>query len=225
MFLSEETARVILVKRACHSPGVVGGEFALKAVAGAIVLGVCAAAPAMGTPLEAVSFGATYDFQSRVVHFEIVYNREPDFYTLDPKRRQADSFQIHLDTVSGVNGWGGTSPFPWETIVRGEEIHIEGDIRIRDHLQAPSPKPHSGGWGPIAGSVPYRLDGKTQTFSAPYDMLNTQSGKFAFVLELYNYGTGTGVIYDGSSMEVPAPGPIGLAAASLGWALGRRRRR
>ncbi len=192
--------------------------------AGIVVIAWCAAVPASGQTLEVKSHAVVYDQVNRLVHFRLDYNREPDFFTLDPQGRQADAFQFHLDTILGNHGFGGTSPLPWETIVRGEEIHVGGDVRIRDHILGPSAKPGSGGWGPIAGSVPYQLVGATQTFTAPFSMLNTTSGKFSYVLELYEFGAWTGVTYDGFSEQIPAPGGaliLGIGAV----AIARRRRR
>ncbi len=190
---------------------------------GAVAVVVGLSAPALAEPLAVISHALRYDAQARSVQFEILFNREPDYFTLDPMERQADSFQIYLDTKPGHQGWGGTSPFPWESIVRGEEIHIEGNIRIRDHLVGPSPKPHSGGWGALAGSVPYVLIGATQTFDAPFAMLNTNTGVFRYRIELYNYGTWNGAVYDGQTVPVPSPGAAVFAACAMGWAVRRRR--
>jgi hypothetical protein len=42
-----------------------------------------------------------------------------------------------------------------ETIIRGEEIHIQGDIVLRDIEPPDTDDENSGGWGAIRGSVPH----------------------------------------------------------------------
>ncbi len=174
------------------------------------------------TRLHALGHSAHVDLELQVVRFEIFFNLEPDFFTLDPQGRQADSFQFHLDTMPGHQGMYGSSPFPWETIVRGEEVHLNSLIPIRDHICGPSTAPGSGGWGSILGSVPYTLADTFQTFEAPFPMLNTTTGDFRYRLELYHYGTLT-QLYRGLSSPMPEPGAAaGLLAAA--WWLRRRRR-
>jgi hypothetical protein len=185
------------------------------------------ASPCLGQgddePLKVVAQAVRYDTSALVVHFELEFNRPPDFFTLDPAGRQADSWQIGLDTIPGNNGMGGTSPYIWETIIRGEEIHIGNNIRIRDHILGPSLEPTSGGWGPIAASVPYTLSGTTQTFSAPFSALNTTTGQFRYQLELYHYGDVLSPVIRRDSVPVPAPAVT--AVLGLAGLVASRRRR
>ncbi|MFM9995237.1 MAG: hypothetical protein ACKVU4_05490 [Phycisphaerales bacterium] len=188
-----------------------------------VVLVVCAGAGARAQPFRAASHAATYDEGTRCVLFEIEFNREPDFHTIDPMGNQAESFQLYLDTQPGNNGWGGTSPYPWETIVRGTEIYKEDDIRVRDHTGSPSTTPTSGGWGRVAGAVPYDLAGPALAFTVPYSVLGTTTGAFAYQLEVYRFGQWNGLLYSGQSAPIPSPpwaSVLGLAA----FAAARRRR-
>ncbi len=154
-----------------------------------VVASLAWAAPVVGQiPLRAVSHCARADEVAQVVRFQIVYNREPDFLSVDPEGRQADSFQFFLDTMPGNQGMCGTSPYAWETVIRGEEINFDGEVPVRDHVRGPSGDPRSGGWGPATGAVPYTLDGNRQQFEVPFWMLNTSSGKFRYSLELCRYG-------------------------------------
>lgn len=193
-------------------------------VQGACVVALCVAGPSAAQPLAALSHSAVFDPDLSTLHFVVDFDRPPDFYTLDPEGRPAHSFQIHLDTQPGNLGWGGTSPYPWETIVRGGEIHEEGDIRIRDHILGPSGTPGSGGWGPLAGSVPYDLVDRHLSFEAPYSMLNTTTGRFTYSLEVYEFGSWTGVTYAGASVVVPSPAPA-VALGLFAGAMAVRRRR
>lgn len=186
-------------------------------------IGCVASAAAAMEPFRVSEYYAWRDDANRTIVFELVYNRVPDFYTITPAGFQTDAFQFFVDSQPGNNGWGGTSPLPWESIIRGGEIHVKGDVRIRDHVLGPSTKPISGGWGPIAGSVPYTLVGTTQRFLVPFDLLRTTSGDFTYRLELYVDGAWTGVNYQGSSIPIPAPA-CSAALAGIGVVAARRRR-
>jgi peroxiredoxin len=154
-------------------------------------IALCSIPPAAGQPvLVAESHEVSVDEDAGLAHFALVYNREPDFMTMDGQGRQADSFQFHIDT--NPEDRGGDSPYPWETIIRGEEIHIGGDIPVRDHSGGPSITPESGGWGPAVGSIPHTVAGTRHSFTVPFRMLNTRTGRFTYRLELYRYGQLTG---------------------------------
>lgn len=71
------------------------------------------------------------------------FNRLPDFFTVDALERQADSFQYYIGFQS--------FPLNFESLVRGEEIHVAGDIRVRAPIGDGGPG--SGGWGPIFGPM------------------------------------------------------------------------
>lgn len=174
--------------------------------------------------LYALWHSVQVDERAQVVRFEIIYNRAPDFFTLDPQGLQADSFQFHLDTMHGHQGMNGNSPYPWETIVRGEEIHVNGDIPIRDHISGPSTAPGSGGWGPILGTAPYTLEGSHQAFEAPFSMLNTSTGNFWYRLEFYRHGALTRGWYEGHSSSIPGPWSAAACFATGAWWSTRRRR-
>ncbi len=169
-------------------------------------IALCTVSPASGqTTLIAESHEARVYEEARVVRFDVAYNREPDFTTVDPQGRQADSFQLHIDATPNDQGMNGASPYPWETIIRGDELHLAGDLPLRDHTSGPSPA--SGGWGPALGSVPHTVAGRRHTFTVPFLMLNTRTGQFTYRLEIYRYGQLTG---HWDSQEPPA-----LATARL----------
>jgi hypothetical protein len=181
-------------------------------------------ASAWAQPLQVVGSSVRFDNAAQVVNFDIEFNHKPDFFTLDASGRQLDSWQISLDTMPGYNGFGGSSPYPWETIIRGEEIHCADNIRVRNHILGPSPEPESGGWGPIAGTVDYTLVDKKQRFTIPYDVLNTASGTFRFEIETYMYGeVQSHAVKGGSIPAIPAPAASGILGVG-GMVMFRRRR-
>src|SRR5258708_7613266 len=104
-------------------------------IASALMLSVITHGFSQGTLLT----GGYIDYSGgpTPVTFTLTFNHPPDLLTADTIGRQADSFQFFIST----------------TVVRGEEIHIAGDVRVRD--QSPSSgDPDSGGWGALRGSVP-----------------------------------------------------------------------
>src|SRR5207249_1011941 len=109
------------------------------------------------------------------------------FLTTDAFGRQRHSFQYMI----GVNGWPDF-PYPpqFESLIRGEEIHLTGDnIRIRNPW--PSDPDHaSGGWGAIRGVVPYQLDGAILSFSVPLRLLSDDNvdGNFLYMFSSAEYG-------------------------------------
>jgi hypothetical protein len=162
-----------------------------KMLVPAVVIGLGAPALAQLEPLDVVSYSARYNASTSTVDFDILFTRYPDFINIDPDSGSVvDAFQMYLDTQPGNNGWGGTAEDPWETIIRGSEIHYNNDIRIRDHTGPMCHEPGCGTWGPLAGSVPYTLDEEGRlTFSAPFSMLNTTTGRFSYELDTVTYGS------------------------------------
>lgn len=122
--------------------------------------------------------------------FVLFFNRMPDFDTLDNSGRQADSFQIFI--AFDPNTPSPANPQMADVLIRGEEIHLSHDIRVRD--ARPLVKdPVAGGWGALRGSVPYMTtllpgNGAVLTFTVPFSLLGV-SGKFCYELETYSYGS------------------------------------
>lgn len=130
--------------------------------------------------------------------FTIGFNEVPDFLSVDEFGAQADSFQYFIDAdrefpVPGAEGL--------DTIIRGEEIHIAGDVRVRQ--VSGDGGPNSGGFGPIRGSVPFNLNGSVLTFSTPLQLLGDSDGQFSYALEWYEFGSFRGRSQSG----VPVPEP------------------
>ena len=145
------------------------------------------AAPAQETQaaFTVVSQSALYNQATQSVSFQIVFNKTPDFTKVDASGRQANSFQYFIvgDPTQGT----------YDSIIRGEEIHLSSNLlRIRK-VGPEDPDPASGGWGSIVGAVPFTLKGSVLTFSAPLSVLTTHSrdGKFAYQLETYEFGAMT----------------------------------
>jgi hypothetical protein len=125
------------------------------------------------------------------IEFHTIFNRMPDFFTLDTFRRQADSFQFYID--ANLNDPTPFNSYLVDVLIRGEEIHVGGGIPIRDAQPFGSGGPDSGGWGPLVGSVAYNLsvlgNGEAKLkFAVPTNLIN---GPFLYGVETYGYGRAT----------------------------------
>ena len=160
----------------------------------------CITAPAHGDPIMFLSQTASFDPATDQVTFTIEFNRPPDFFATDSLGRQADSFQYF---VLGDPGLG--YPAEFDSIVRGEEIHIANAIRIRNAVPSVS-DPAAGGWGAIRDVVPFSLSGSLLSFSAPLASLSDHSvdGRFTYELQVYSFGI-TGQSAQAETTVVPEP--------------------
>ena len=169
-----------------------------------------------------VSESAVSDPQTHAVTFTIAFNQPPDFFTLDMDSIPANSFQYFI--------FGDQSlPYPgyFDAIIRGDEIHLAGALRVRNAAPSSS-DPSSGGWGSVRGTVPYTLTGDRLAFTTPLSLISDHSldGLFSYQVESYEFGTTTQSVIGNSSLVVPEPGPLALFACAgiSGFALLRRRR-
>lgn len=178
-----------------------------------------------GTSAEAallvLSQSAEVNLASNSVLFQIEFNRAPDFFTTDEYDRQADSFQYFIDADGGFPIFRGTDIYysNLESIIRGEEIHLGGDVRIRN---AWPPDPDiSVGWGSIRGSVPYTLSGNVFSLLVPLQLIGDSDGKFSYRLEWYEYGAMGGYI---DAETVPEPATVFGSFMALGGLAAFQRR-
>ncbi|MGV0104055.1 hypothetical protein [Nostoc sp. DSM 114167] len=169
------------------------------------------------------SESAVVNLDAQEVTFTVNFNRVPDFFTVDEFDRQADSFQYYIDPSGELPIFRPPSAYSnLSSIIRGEEIHVAGDVRIRDVFSVGPSEPNSGGWGNIRGSVPYSLDGTVLKFSAPLQFIGDSDGLFSYRLELYEFGSWNGLTNENKSTiaSVPEPnfalGALAFAALSVG---------
>lgn len=162
------------------------------------------------------------DLSAKEALFTLDFNEVPDFETLDSVGRQASSFQYFIDADGELPVFYGSPYYSrLEAIIRGEEIHLEGDIRVRNALPSDDNDPNSGGWGTLRGSVPFTLNGTMLTFSTPLSLIGDSDGNFSYNLEVYEYGGLTDYLQDQISTLKPKsvlePSSIfGFLAFSLG---------
>jgi len=172
-----------------------------------------------GLPAEAallvLSQSVEVNLANNSVLFQIEFNRAPDFFTTDEYDRQADSFQYYIDADGGFPIFKGTDIYysNLESLIRGEEIHLAGDVRIRNALPPDPDLSSSGGWGSIRGSVPYTLSGNVFSLLVPLELIGDTDGKFSYQLLWTEYGGAGGYI---NAETVPEPATIFGSFMALG---------
>jgi hypothetical protein len=162
-----------------------------------------------------ISQSVFFDAGSGVANFVLVFDCTPNFFTVGPNspiERQADSFQFWINPSTLP-----LPPYPYgKVVIRGDEIHVSGDLRIRD-VAPSSSDPVEEGWCPIRGSVPISISGESVSFSVPMDLLGV-TGAFSYHLEGYNYGSEN---YSAEGTTVPDSSSKGITLVlSLGLMLG-----
>lgn len=180
------------------------------ALAALWVLGVLHPGIAVGG-IEIVSESAVVDRDAGVARFTVTFDEAPDFYTADEFGRLADSFQYEID-----GDWRapiGLPPEGLDRVVRGDEIHVAGRLRVRDATfeVSPDPDPNAGGWGAVRAELPFELDGAELRFEAPLgDIGDEGDGYFAYRLFTTEFGLTTSEVETRllPPGEEPVPGPV-----------------
>ncbi|MHC5725163.1 MAG: hypothetical protein ACYTXY_13690 [Nostoc sp.] len=175
------------------------------------------------------SESAVVNLDAKEVLFTINFNQMPDFFTVDKFNRQSNSFQYFIDPSGELPIVNASSIYSnFSSIIRGDEIPVAGDVRIRNVFSVGPSEPNSGGWGKIRGSVPYSLDGTVLKFSTPLQLIGDSDGVFSYQLLLTDFGSWNGIINENKSIitSVPEPnlalGALTFAALSVGLRLKRK---
>jgi hypothetical protein len=169
-------------------------------------------------------FDATVNGGAQSVTFNISFSRTPDFTTVDGMGRQADSFQIWIDDSKSAD-----PTYNGSVIVRGQEVHYDDDIRIRDRDGVGGPE--AEGWGPVRNAVSYSMVGTNFSFTASWADLGLSDGDFSYDLSVLEYGSQitsqygeNDIVYEPDFQTIPEPSTAVLFGACLG-VLGLMRRR
>jgi hypothetical protein len=189
-------------------------------VIGSLLFGLTFGLPAEAA-LMVLSQSAEVNLDSNSVLFQIEFNREPDFLTTTTEYHiQADFFQYYIDADGGLPVFKREIGEPYfinlESIIRGSEIYLEGDVRIRN-VSPPDLDSSSGGWGSIRGSVPYTLSGNVFSFLVPLHLIGDTDGYFSYQLLWGEYSETEGFTTGEIEAEtVPEPGTIFGSFMALG---------
>jgi hypothetical protein len=198
---------------------------------------------AIAIPVDSpiTNFSSSVDLNSMAVKFDLDFESAPDFFTTDSYGRQADSFQLFVNSDnlpvelnSFYRASAGETVRDDLTIIRADEIDETSQIRVREVVANydSSTDPISGGWGPVLGSEPFVLDDTQLTFILPLSFLKDSDGLFYYYLETYSFGGITGdtlfgvsdVDYDVVS-SVPIPAAFILFGSGLAGLIGLARRK
>ncbi len=115
-----------------------------------------------------------------LAYFVITWGSAPDF-SLDRYGLPTDSFQIWINPPSaGAGLYPPENPYT-NILIHGDEIHVNDQIVLRNIGPPQDSDPHSGGWGPIIGSVPFSLSGGSISCSIPMALLGV-TGAFNYLL-------------------------------------------
>ena len=204
--------------------------FAWVGVCSAAALVVCTARPA-AAGLRIIEDDVTVDRNSGTAAFHARFDSIPDLFTLDEFGRLADSFQYEIDAQGPESAEFPVGPL--DAVVRGDEVHVAGALRIRAAGEGVEPDPDevAGGWGPVRATVTFDLDGPELSFEVPLAALGDDDGRFAYRLFTVEFGATvdevTGVA---GATPVPIPLPPALwpalaTAAPVGAVAMVRRRR
>jgi hypothetical protein len=154
--------------------------------------------PAGPSGFRVVRHDVLVDMPRREAVFNLWLSEVPDFQTVDEFGRQSHSFQYFVDTQDLASfyarGGGSTEPLRPLFIFRGEEIHHDGGVVVRE--VAPryevTDDPASGGWGPAVGTATLRQDKKRVNLRVPLALIGGESGGPSFALhyflEVYQFG-------------------------------------
>jgi hypothetical protein len=178
------------------------------AVIGGMVVSAAVSTARADFLLESQS--VSIDNKSHLVDFSLTFNQSPDFATQDTLG-PADSFQIDFN---GNFDPHSTTAFrnSLTAVVRGDEIHIAGDIPIRS-LNGTGGA-NSGGFGPVVGSVPFNLIGDTVTFSVPTKDLGYTGHSYQYEAISFANGRQTASQFV-TAVPTPAAFPSGVVGLIL----------
>src|SRR3954454_8113014 len=156
--------------------------------------------------------------------FELQFNRAPDFDAVDSTGHPRDSFQffINPDWKRGDRDLK-LDIGQFRDVIRGEEIHLDGHLPVRDGTPTDAFGPTAGGWGKSLGAVSIEQSGTTIDFQIPFHMLRETDGDFSYALLATESGIETSS-FTGTTVPLPAGAWTGLATLGLGaaWIGGRR---
>lgn len=145
----------------------------------------------MSTPLNIIS-----NHLNASMYFILLFDRMPDFTSVDSQRMQADAFQIFI-AFDPNEQRPNNQP---DIVIRGSEINVANDVRIRNARPPIECDNNAGGWGTLRGSVPFYLSpivgtGAILTFNVPFTLLGV-SGRFSYAIETYHdYGSIGNTVY------------------------------
>jgi hypothetical protein len=150
-----------------------------------------------------------YDPSTDSFRFRIAFTTTPDWSVLDAYGYQRDAFQYWITWAIQP----GNMFYPMasaDVVIRGGELHLGGELRIRDgtHMEG---DPDSGGWGPIRGTVPWTLTNNTIEFIVPRALIGDDAGIIQYYMLCGEFGAPFAW-----AAGITSPGPVPVEPGSWG---------
>jgi hypothetical protein len=165
---------------------------------------------------QLVSHSHVVDAERRETTFTLEFNQRPDLDDRHVGRPSAAPDDARTFQVFYGSHHEGPDVLGHDVVVlRGPEIAVDGDLRVRDTLGVDK-DPDAGGFGPVRGSVPFELlDNETVAFTVPWQLLGERDDSYRFTIESYEAGELTG----SASVVAPLPPALWPALTVLGGTL------
>jgi hypothetical protein len=166
--------------RWCSPEGERGADMKVSTIAVA-ALAALWSSPAVAEPdltirtfdVRAAPAGAVFSLTLDAPFRLAVVPDEPEgVYLLDPMR---DVFQVQI--YPNPPSW---NPPQGSVVIRGSEIACAGGIAVRDVDGWNGAPDCSGGWGPVRGVVPCRIEGASVRFTVPWAVLGDTDRAFGW---------------------------------------------
>ena len=192
-----------------------------------IVLSAALAAlvPAAAAHAEVVDFqiesqSVKVDPSEGTAGFSITFNRTPIFITKDTSASDAFQYEVDADTssVDPSLGWADV-----DAIIRGGEIWRGEGLPVR--FPTGLGGPDADGWGPVRAYLPFELNEKTVTFTAPLRVLDAADDASFRYRAITIAGGGLTSEAVGAAVPLPAAvwsGIIMLGGLAAGTRIGRK---
>jgi hypothetical protein len=135
---------------------------------------------------ELVSSDLTVNKAAGLVDFSLTFNQAPVFSDISPDGIPTESFQVNF-VGNPVLGSSPAAETDLTSVIRGDEIHVGNDVRVRQPTG--NGGIDSGGWGPVTAAVPYTVSNNTIAFSIPASALGWTGGQYSASIYSLNYGT------------------------------------
>lgn len=153
----------------------------VPAVLAAGIGSVCLPSAAMGgaETFQIVWHDVDISRDGRTAAFTLAFNRAPSF-TVDADLMPGEAFQYEID--ADADHFDLPLSFDdIDTVVRGSEIRA-GDSALPVRERDGAGGPDSGGWGAVRALLPFELDDRTLTFTAPLSAIGDNDGRFRYRL-------------------------------------------
>jgi hypothetical protein len=176
------------------------------------LLQVVSTALAAHEPLRIMQHQYVVDTSAQTVHFELWFDRAPDFLTVDEFGRPRDAFAYYFDSDGnvGTGQYSTLGPLAYGADVQltSSQVHLNGLLWMRDLYGMPPA-------GPWRDATPFTVLDTTLQFTASFSALRFAGGSHLLgFVDTYQYGATTGQ-QQPFGPPIPAPNATLLALCAM----------